>query len=100
MKAVCYLRVARSSRGYVFNATTKPSASPLNSGSFVSRSSVKTRSDLFVPITYCAICDAGRVALDVPDKPCRHRGTEHRRTFMLATVPADPHARLPRRESR
>ncbi|HET6867724.1 MAG TPA: hypothetical protein VFH80_17530 [Solirubrobacteraceae bacterium] len=34
MKAICYLRVARSPRGFVFGVTGKPSASPLTTGSY------------------------------------------------------------------
>jgi hypothetical protein len=46
-------------------------------------------------IAYCAVCDAGRKALEVPAKPCRHSGTEHRRMFALPVVPVDPDTRLP-----
>lgn len=34
MKATCYLRVGKTARGIIFNATRKPSVSPLNSGSY------------------------------------------------------------------
>lgn len=50
---------------------------------------------LTVPVSYCAVCDAGRRVADIPAGKCRHKSTATRRTFAWPVTPIDPDARLP-----
>ena len=61
----------------------------------VVRGDQERRAVLTMAIRYCAVCDAGRKPLEVPGRPCRHKGTEHRRIFNMPVVPANPDVRLP-----
>lgn len=70
MRAVCYLRVAKSARGFVFNATTKPSAAPLSSGSGPYADPLVTRQFKLVlnlPDAAFNVVD-GAVEIDVPEE--------------------------------
>lgn len=67
-KAVCYLRVARGTRGFVFNATTKPSSAPLNTGGYGAEPLVTRQFKLVLDLPLSAFNAVdGTVEVDVPE---------------------------------